>query len=186
MASYEQRWLDNEATIALTNNTSEPIHNVAFLISYLNMKGKQLDYKEFYYNIEIAPGMTKSLDIPAFNHDRMYHYYKTPESLGNPTFKITYKLKDYNMTKETIAEEYPEYEDDSLSSNAGHIGMSIFVIVALFMILSIWIGLYVLVAVLAKNRNRSAVIWLLLSFVASPLLIIIILLCIGNDNRGEY
>lgn len=186
MASYEQRWLDHEATIALTNNTSEPIHNVAFLISYLDMKGNQLDYKDFSYDIEIAPGMTKSLDIPAFNHDRMYHYYKTPEPLGNPTFKITYELKDFNMTKETIAEEHPEYEGDSLFSNASDVGMSIFVIVAALMVLSICVGLYVLVAVLAKNRNRSAVLWLLLSFVASPLLIIIILLCIGKDERQEY
>ena len=44
-------------------------------------------------------------------------------------------------------------------------------------------GLYVLVAVMAKNRNRSVVMWLLLSILATPLLMIIILLCIGKDEH---
>ncbi len=200
MASYEQQWLDHEATIALTNNTSKPIHNVAFLISYFDMKGNQLDYKDFSYDIEIAPGMTKSLDVPAFNPDRYYHYYKTPDSFEHPAFKIKYELKDFNMTKETIAEEHPEYEgdlleaieadseyeDDSLNSDVINRAEPILFIFLGLVILGAWIGLYALVAVLAKNRNRSAILWLLLSFIASPLLIAIILLCLGKSNREEY
>ena len=44
------------------------------------------------------------------------------------------------------------------------------------------ISLYVLVAVIAKNYNREVALWLLLSFIASPIIIIIILLCIGKDE----
>ena len=65
MVSYEQTWLDSEGTIALKNNTSEEIHNVSFILEYLDMQGNQLDYETYSYNIDIAPGMTKKLDIPA-------------------------------------------------------------------------------------------------------------------------
>ena len=60
-------------------------------------------------------------------------------------------------------------------------------IFAALVVIGIVIGMYVLVAVMAKNRHREVVVWLLLSFLASPLLIIIILLCIGDDEswRGS-
>ena len=45
MVSYEQRWLDSEGTIALRNNTATDIHNVKFIITYLDMSGEQLDYE---------------------------------------------------------------------------------------------------------------------------------------------
>lgn len=59
-------------------------------------------------------------------------------------------------------------------------------IFAVITILTLVVGLYVLVAVLAKNRHREVVPWLLLSFIASPILVIIILLCIGDDERYIY
>ncbi len=60
------------------------------------------------------------------------------------------------------------------------------IIIAVLLFLSIAIGLYVLVAVMAKNRHREVVLWVLLSFLASPILIIIILLCIGDDENYVY
>ena len=43
-----------------------------------------------------------------------------------------------------------------------------------------------LVAVMAQKRNRSVVVWVLLSLLATPLLMIVILLAIGkNENYNE-
>ena len=43
-----------------------------------------------------------------------------------------------------------------------------------------------LVAVMAQKRNRSVVVWVLLSLLATPLLMIVILLAIGkNENYIE-
>ena len=77
MVSYEQGWLDSEGTLALKNNSSEELKNVVFLITYLDMSGNEQDYEEFTRRVIIAPGMTKKLDIPAYEHDRWYHYYKS-------------------------------------------------------------------------------------------------------------
>lgn len=54
------------------------------------------------------------------------------------------------------------------------------------LIIAIVIGSYILVAVMAKNRHREVAIWVILSLIASPFLIILILLCIGDDNRNNH
>lgn len=60
------------------------------------------------------------------------------------------------------------------------------VIGIVIVVFSIIIGMYVLVAMMAKHRHREVALWLLLSFIFSPLLIIIILLCIGEDETYKY
>ena len=62
----------------------------------------------------------------------------------------------------------------------------LFLILAAIAAITLVIGLYVLVAIMAKKRHREVAIWVLLSIIASPILIIIILLCIGDDERYIY
>lgn len=181
MVEYDQSWLDYEGALSLKNNTDEPIHNVTYLIKYLDMNGTELDYAEYSTDVEINPGMTKTIQIPAFAHDRHYSYYKSEASYSHPhKFKIDFELKEYNVKsdEESILTDTFIPKADKMDIVA-----IIYAVVILFFCLSIGIGAYVLVAVLAKNRNRSVIIWLLLSIVFSPILIIIILLCIGNDNQ---
>jgi hypothetical protein len=188
--SYEQGWLDSKGTLALKNNTTEEIYNVKFLITYLDMSGKELDYEEYERRITIAPGMTKKLDIPAYEHSRSYHYYKSENMPGgSPSFKIKFELKDYNMVQSganedddySVLDDY-NYKDKDYGSEYSATYMIIAIIAVLFFI-GISVGLYVLVAIMAQKRHRSVVLWVLLSIIASPLLIIIILLVVGNDNK---
>ena len=181
MVSYEQSWLDNEGTLALKNNTDKEVKNISFLISYLDMSGNQLDYKEFFKNVTIAPGMTKKLDIPAYEHDRFYHYYKTKDGFGHPSFKIKFELKGYNIEK---TEKSNFVSEDSVTDDSEWLYI-ILTLVCILIFISISVGLYILVAIMAKKRNRSVVAWVLLSLIATPLLMIIILLCIGDSQREE-
>lgn len=175
MEAYEQGWLDDNGTIALKNNTSKDVHNVTFQITYLDMSGKPLDYDVFTKEIDIAPGMTRQIDIPAYGYDRNFSYYKSEARLSNPhKFKIKYELKGYN-----------EDNAASLANNdldEGHTGL--YVILSIVMILfaiGFCIGLYVLVAYMAKKRNRSQVLWVIVALLTTPLIAIIILLCIGTS-----
>lgn len=78
------------------------------------MSGNELDYEEFTRRVSIAPGMTKKLDIPAYEHGRNYHYYKSENMPGgSPSFKIKFQLKDYNVEEE-VAEE--SIDDNPLST----------------------------------------------------------------------
>lgn len=189
MVSYEQSWRDSHGTLALKNNTSEEIQNVVFLITYLDMSGKELDYEEFSKKVDIAPGMTRKLDISAYEHGRNYHYYKSEGLYDNTSFKVKFQLKDYNVEDDVVEESiddnpFSTYDYDRSSGNDG-LYMIIAIVVILFVI-GITVGLYVLVAVMAQKRNRSVVVWVLLSLLATPLLMIIILLAIGkNENYIE-
>lgn len=134
--------------------------------------------------------MTKKLDIPAYEHSRNYHYYKSENMPGgSPSFKIKFELKDYNMVQSeanedddySVLDDY-NYKDKDYGSEYSATYMIIAIIAVLFFI-GISVGLYVLVAIMAQKRHRSVVLWVLLSIIASPLLIIIILLVVGNDNK---
>lgn len=193
MESYEQGWLDNEATLALKNNTNEEVKNVVFQITYLNMSGKELDYEEYSRRISIAPGMTRKVDIPAYEHDRNYHYYKSENMpSGSPAFKVKFLLKDYNVEEKSTESkdnvlpisgyDYNRSTDSEQSISDVLIYPILAIIFVLFFI-GVWIGLYVLVAVMAQKRHRSVAVWVLLSIIASPILIVIILLVIGNDEN---
>ncbi len=182
MVSYEQRWLDRDGTIALKNNTSEHIHSVSFVLEYLDMQGTPLDYETFSYNVDIAPGKTKKLDVPAYEHDRHYYYYRSEGISGSPKFKLRYELKNYNCRVEGTAEENSVRYDDNNDISAGVAVMSIAMIVVLLIVLGVYVGMYVLVAVMAQRRNRNPVLWLLLSFIATPFLICIVLFAIGSEN----
>lgn len=188
MVSYEQSWLDSNGTLALKNNTNEKIYNVVFQITYLDMSGKDLDYEVFSRRIDIEPGMTRKVDIPAYEHERNYHYYKTKDEFKHPAFKIKFTLKDYNVKsadKKNSVSKLPSNdlsdEEDSSDFIYGIIGL-----LAVLVFISICIGSYVLVAVMAQKRNRSVVAWVLLSIIATPLLMVIILLCIGSNNKNTF
>lgn len=197
MVSYEQGWLDSRGTLALKNNTSENIHNVTFQITYLDMSGNALDYEEYYEEVEIAPGMTKKIDIPAYEYERSYHYYKSENRpSGSPAFKISFELKDFNRV-ETVEEadgvesdySISSYKDSSKKDDEPSALVKLLFLGAILMIIGFIIGMYVLVAVMAQRRNRNVVVWILLSIVTTPILMAIILLVIGdavNGNEDSY
>lgn len=193
MVSYEQNWSDDNGSIALKNNTDTDIYNVKFIITYLDMSGQPLDYEEYTVKVDIAPGMTRKADIPAYEHDRHYSYYKSNALEDTHRFKIKYELKGYNIQNpdKVISdnEDLSIYDEDfeaAVSHAHDNVGWYVLlaIIVSLF-ILGIGIGLYVLVAVMAKKRNRNVVLWVLLSLVGTPLLMIIILLCIGDADENN-
>lgn len=159
MVSYEQGWLDTEGTIALKNNTTTDIHNVKFIITYLNMSGEPLDYEEYFVNVDIAPGKTKKVDIPAYEHERDYSYYKSEARYGNPhKFKIKYELKDYNIQNSSKpinkSDDLDEYDEDFdiIQQQQENVGMYMLLAIIIgLIVIGISVGLYVLVAVMAKN-----------------------------------
>lgn len=181
MVSYEQGWLDNVGTLALKNNTDGNIHNVTFQITYLNMSGEPLDYQVYSKRVEIAPGMTKQIDIPAYEHDRDFSYYKSEANYIHPhKFKIKFELQGYNQeASKSTSKVHTEDLDDDYDVSYGEI--AIVAIVIGLLALSFTIGLYVLVVVMAQQRNRNPVIWVVVSLFTTPILAIIILLCLGKS-----
>lgn len=190
MVAYEQSWLDDEGTLALKNNLNDEVNNVVFLITYLDMAGNELDYEVFSKNVNIAPGMTKKLNIPAYEHHRSYYYYKSKGSYSdesNKSFKIKFQLKDYKVGKNVVEESVDDnslnsYDYDNPSGNGGGI-LTITVLVGIYFFIGITAGLYVLVAAMAQKRNRNVCAWVFMSIILTPLLMIIILMVIGKNEN---
>lgn len=194
MASYEQTWSDNQGTLALKNNTKHTIYNVRYRLTYFDMKGNPMDYKDFYTEIEIAPGMTKKVNVEGYECDRNYSYYLSEACPSHPKkFKISYETLAYNQTEEScvqlntdalLTKESPISEMDDEPLHFTYHSNVVMVIIMLF-VLAGYVGFYVLVAIMAQRRNRSAALWLLLSFIATPILVILILLVIGKAPECE-
>lgn len=186
MVSYEQSWLDSKGTLALRNNTNEDIHNVAFQIIYLDLSGNTLHYEEYTKDVTIAPGMTKKLDIPAYEHSRNYHYYKSEGMYGgSPSFKIKFQLKDYNIKPKNKSTNTNISKNNSNLDKNDDFAM-IIAFIAIVAVISLCIGMYVLVAIMAKKRNRSVALWTLISLLTTPILMIIILLCVGKNENPNH
>lgn len=190
MVSYEQQVHDIHGTLALRNNTNEQIKNITFIITYLDMSDIELDYDEFHKDVDIAPGMTKKIDIPAYEWERNYRYYKTKDRYGlyPSTFKIKFGLKGYNTHnyKTVECQEFCESEESNQhgqqENKASDYLHTIGVCLVAVLTIAFVIGMYALVGVMARRRNRDAALWVVLSFVMSPFLIIIILLCTGKKE----
>lgn len=187
MISYEQSYHDINGTLALKNNTDSTIHDLTFVITYLDMNGTELDYQEYSISEEIAPGMTKKVDIPAYESNRYYSYYKSETSPMEPhRFKIKFEVKDINsITEDTSISSVnytPRRSTIPHTTDIPEWSYGAVLLVILFSI-GVFVGLYVLVALMAQKRRRNPALWVLVSLFASPLLAIIILLCIGKSSE---
>ena len=65
-------------------------------------------------------------------------------------------------------------------------GEAIMIVFLMFFVLVgalITAGLYIVLIKMAEERHRDVALWVLLSFVTSPLLMMIILLCVGEEKK---
>lgn len=191
MVSYEQGWIDDEGTLALRNNTKKNIYDMTYRITYLDMKGNALDYKDYSSEIDVAHGMTKKVNIPAYEHERYYSYYRSETSPVNPhKFKIKFEQTGYNTSKKSAVKKTgkkseKEFNDEFSVETDFESLWSVMMLVVILSVIGFYIGMYILVAVIAQKKNRNAALWVLVSLLATPLLAIIILLVLGKDETRD-
>lgn len=86
--------------------------------------------------------------------------------------------------------EYDEKSDEALDADSEYGGQCdftyMFVPFFIFGLLFIGIFFLVLVAIMAKHRNRDVALWVIIGFLATPLIAIIALLIMGNDETNEF
>lgn len=188
MVSYEQGWQDSEGTLALKNNTSKAISNVTFRITYLDMKGREMDYEDYSLKVDIAPGLTRKVDVDAYENDRYYSYYKSEAyPLGAHRFKVKFELLGYNTPHAKVDNADYDEEENNVAADQDDSGAkgalsSVFFLLFMGLILAFYIGIYVLVASMARARHRNVAFWVIASFIGTPFIVMIILWIIGDDE----
>ncbi len=179
----------SDAYIGLKNNTNYAIKSLSFQISYFDMDGNQLDYEDFNTHTAIEPGLAKKIKIPANEPLRQSWYMRD--------FKIKFRLKEVNGKEVNGDWQIPSKDKDiepttrpanppippAYERTSGFSGLMMVIIMGI-PLLGILAGLYVLVASMAKRRNRSAALWVIIALVSTPVLAAVILLCIGSDTRN--
>ena len=160
VVEFRQKWDDAEATIILNNNVKTEIHNVEFLITYLDMNGNVLDTKEVSSLINIKPEMRGELKIPAFRHNEHYQYHKNSDGIvGHPNFKITAKLQRYNIDDYEV-EQFIKGNPEASREYSLNIpeAIMIIIVITIYIILPIAliIGLVKLVnKIKRKKKNKN-------------------------------
>lgn len=191
MVAYEQNWMDDRASISLKNNTSDTIASVSFTLEYLNMKGVQTDYENFTREVRIDPGMTKTVELPRYAPNSNYYYYATRQYASGTPFKVKFVFKSYTVPSHKIAQSADadagtKSDSDSFVDrlfNGPFFWVLPLIALSLF---ALFISSYILIAIISNRRGRNPAIWLLLSVFLSPILVLIILLCLGKPQHPEY
>lgn len=185
MVSFVQDSPYGDATITLKNNLEIPITSIKARIIYKDMNGEILDYQDIDKSIEIAPKMARTFTVKPFGESADYVYYKSRSIGHDRKFKVDFILEQYNNVKEeqtqtdtTTQKELDKAEDDEWP------GAFIFICFLLGVAICI-VFYFVIPYKMAKNRGRSAGLWILLGFIISPLLVYIILAIIGDSDEKK-
>lgn len=84
------------------------------------------------------------------------------------------------MVISDIAANSTEVQDPVSSLLGGTFALATLIIFAVLYF--IW---YIFVAIMARNRNRNVALWILFSLLGTPLLMMLILFCIGKDKSED-
>lgn len=149
------------------------------------MNGEILDYQDIDKSIEIAPKMARTFTVKPFGESADYVYYKSRSIGHDRKFKVDFILEQYNNVKEeqTQADTITQKELDKAEDDEWP-GAFIFICFLLGVAICI-IFYFVIPYKMAKNRGRSAGLWILLGFIISPLLVYIILAIIGDSEEKK-
>lgn len=94
MVSYTHTWLEETAKLSLRNNTDQTITKISARITYYDMNGNMLDYRDIIKDITIEPKMSRSIQIPGFGTEEHYAYYKSDTFYSQQRkYKVQFELK---------------------------------------------------------------------------------------------
>lgn len=200
MVSFEQRWVDTKSTISIKNNTGKTIRAIKFRIVYLDMSGNQLDYADFEQIDLLEPGMAKKLNVPAYEGGRDFSYYKSERSpIGGQVFKVQFKVlgvvTDASLGQggkelteasgeaggtDAVKQEHVQraVQESSDWGGMARFGSTLWIV----FVIGVIVGLYEIVAVMARNRHRSELRWVMVSLVATPLFAAFMLFLAGESR----
>lgn len=110
-----------------------------------------------------------------------YYHPQTDDKATISLKSSTEQLDNTDQNTQTYTDTIADKEKESNPSRSVGFFNLVFILGSL-VFLGIYVGLYGMVIVMARKRNRDPLAWVLLSFVSTPILICFILLIVG-DNR---
>lgn len=93
-SGYEKTLSSNKESFFATNHTDSLITRLNIEITYLDMKGRQLDTRSVSLDTDFPPGETRRFDISAWDRQKVFYYHlsPTPRSAHATPYNVTIHL----------------------------------------------------------------------------------------------
>ena len=94
-SGFDKGLLSSKESFFVTNRTQDILTSFTVEIVYRNLQDEMLHSRTVSHNIEIPSGETRRVDIPSWDIQKQFYYFRTsplPKRQATP-FKVTMKLK---------------------------------------------------------------------------------------------
>ena len=93
VVKYEHDCLRPTANLYVRNSTGRTVKSFQFRITYYDMKGNMLDYKDISQEVQIEPEMVRMVEIEGFGWKDKYVYYSSKNADYGRQYRIKAELK---------------------------------------------------------------------------------------------
>lgn len=93
-SGYEKTLSSNKESFFATNRTDSLINTLDIEITYLDIKGRQLDTRRLTLETDLPAGETRRFDIPAWDRQKVFYYHlsPTPRAAHATPYRVTIHL----------------------------------------------------------------------------------------------
>ena len=97
LAGYEHNYLSPIASFAVRNNTQRKVSEFKVRITYYDMRGQVLDYKDITKKTLIEPGMVRVVNVPGYAWEEKYVFHTSKEANLGKKYRVSFDLLSYTL-----------------------------------------------------------------------------------------
>lgn len=92
-SGYDKSLSANKETFLVKNDSPAELSGLRLTIGYFDLSGRQLHQREVVIERDVPSGSTRMVDIPSFDTQKSYYYYKSkvPRKSATP-YKVTIRV----------------------------------------------------------------------------------------------
>lgn len=93
-SGYDKSLSANKETFLIANGSAADLSGLRLIIEYSDLSGRLLHQREVVIDIDVPSGSTRMVDIPSFDTQKSYYYYKSkvPRKSATP-YKVRIKAE---------------------------------------------------------------------------------------------
>lgn len=99
-SGYEKVLRATKESFFVTNLGDRDFSCLTFVIDYKDMDGRMLDSRRETVKIEIPAGETRKIDIPSWDKQKVFYYYRSPQPKTAQATAYKVKIRLVAATKE--------------------------------------------------------------------------------------
>jgi len=97
LAGYEHDYLTAKARFSVRNNTQRKVSEFKIRITYYDMRGQMLDYKDITKKMLIEPGMARAVEVMGYAWEEKYVFHTSKNAHLGKKYKVSFDLLSYTL-----------------------------------------------------------------------------------------